>query len=91
MPGNEKEGIQKIMEENDLAAKGFHVDEISWLKRPDKPLGGYASIGIWLSTPDAAEWIMKTGCYLDRDMYVALNIIRLKGTDTTGVRDLTAT
>jgi hypothetical protein len=29
IPGNEKDGIARIMEENDLAAKGYRVDEIS--------------------------------------------------------------
>jgi hypothetical protein len=27
--GNEKDEIQKIMEESDLAARGFHIDETS--------------------------------------------------------------
>lgn len=61
LPGNEKDGIQKIMEENDLAAKGFYINEIAWMKRPDKPLGVHASLGIWLNTPDAAEWVVNNG------------------------------
>jgi hypothetical protein len=61
IPGNEKDGIARIMEENDLAAKGYRVDEIAWLKKPDKPLGMYASMGIWLNTPDAAEWMVNNG------------------------------
>jgi hypothetical protein len=61
LPQNEKEGIRKIMEENDLADRGFDVNEIAWLKRPDKPLGVSGSMGIWLSTPDAAEWIVNNG------------------------------
>ena len=61
LPQNEKEGIRKIMEENDLADRGFDVNEIAWLKRPDKPLGVSGSMGIWLSTSDAAEWIVNNG------------------------------
>jgi hypothetical protein len=61
IPGKEKDGIQKIMEENDLAAKGFYIDEIAWLKRTDKPLGMYASMGMWLNTSDATEWIVNNG------------------------------
>jgi hypothetical protein len=61
LPQNQKEGIRKIMEENDLADRGFDVNEIAWLKRPDKSLGVSGSMGIWLSTPDAAEWIVNNG------------------------------
>jgi hypothetical protein len=61
IPGSEKDGIQMIADENDLAAKGFHIDEIVWLRKPDKPLGMYASMGIWLDTPEAAEWIVNNG------------------------------
>lgn len=43
------------MEENDLITKGFHITEITWLKRHDKPLGIHTSIEIWLDTADAAE------------------------------------
>lgn len=32
LPINEKEGIQKIIGNNKLAAKGFQVEEIIWLK-----------------------------------------------------------
>lgn len=60
IPENQKVGIRKIMEENDLAARGFNIDEIAWLKRPDKLLGMSASMGIWLDTADAAEWIVIT-------------------------------
>ncbi|EED14551.1 hypothetical protein TSTA_107580 [Talaromyces stipitatus ATCC 10500] len=41
-----KEGIAKIMEENDLAKKGFKIEDIIWLKKKDRPLGRLASIGV---------------------------------------------
>jgi hypothetical protein len=49
------------MEENDLVAKGYHVDDIAWLESKDKPLGMSASLGMWLNTPEAAEWIINNG------------------------------
>ncbi|EED11754.1 hypothetical protein TSTA_109330 [Talaromyces stipitatus ATCC 10500] len=56
-----KEGIEKIMEENDLAEKGFEIKDIAWLKKKDSPLGKSASMGIWLNTPEAAESIISNG------------------------------
>jgi FtsZ-binding cell division protein ZapB len=56
-----KEGIEKIMEENDLAEKGFEIEDIAWLKKKDRPLGRSASMGIWLNTPEAAESILNNG------------------------------
>jgi hypothetical protein len=38
LPEHSTEGIQRIMDDNDFLAKGFQVDEITWLKRPEKPL-----------------------------------------------------
>lgn len=61
LPGKEKEGIQKIMDDNELEAKGFQVSEIAWLKKPDKPVGAHASMGIWLNTAEAAEWTVNNG------------------------------
>jgi len=49
------------MEENDLVAKGYHVDDIAWLESKDKPLGMSASLGMWLDTLEAAEWIINNG------------------------------
>ncbi|KIW97983.1 uncharacterized protein Z519_01567 [Cladophialophora bantiana CBS 173.52] len=48
-------GSPTIMEENNLAMKWFHINEIVWMKTPDKLLSMNASLGIWLDTPDAAE------------------------------------
>jgi hypothetical protein len=56
-----KEGIEKIMEENDLAERGFEIEDIAWLKKKDRPLGKSASMGIWLNTPEAAESIINNG------------------------------
>ncbi|EED11834.1 WD repeat-containing protein, putative [Talaromyces stipitatus ATCC 10500] len=56
-----KEGIEKIMEENDLAEKRFEIEDIAWLKKKDSPLGKSASMGIWLNIPEAAESIISNG------------------------------
>ncbi|EED11875.1 hypothetical protein TSTA_110550, partial [Talaromyces stipitatus ATCC 10500] len=64
-----KEGIEKIMEENDLAEKGFEIKDIVWLKKKDSPLGKSASIGIWLNTPEAAESIISNSL-LVRQRYI---------------------
>lgn len=58
---HKKDAIEKIMEENDLTAKGYCVDDVAWLKSKDKPLGMSASLGIWFDTPEAAEWIIHNG------------------------------
>lgn len=56
-----KEGIAKIVEENDLTEKGFEIEDIVWLKKKDRPLGKSASLGIWLNTPKAVESIINNG------------------------------
>jgi Spy/CpxP family protein refolding chaperone len=55
------QAIQKIMEENDLAEQGFQIEELAWLKRKDKVLGKFASLGIWLDSAEGAEYILNNG------------------------------
>jgi hypothetical protein len=78
IPGNERDGIQKIMEDNELAAKGFQVDEIAWLKRPDKPLGVHASMGIWFNTAEAAEWMVNNGLLFGRQYIGSVERYQIK-------------
>lgn len=52
------EAIEKIMEENDLAEQGFQIEELAWLKRKDKVLGKFASLGIWFNHAEGAEHIL---------------------------------
>ncbi|KAI9035009.1 zinc knuckle domain protein [Aspergillus affinis] len=61
LEGNKKQGIEKIMSENDLHDKKFRVEDIAWLKKRDTPLGKSASMGVWLDSPEAAEWIINNG------------------------------
>jgi hypothetical protein len=58
---HKKDAIQKMMDENDLAAKGFRIQDIAWLKAKDKSLGPSASLGVWLDTEVAAQWIIDNG------------------------------
>jgi hypothetical protein len=58
--------IAKITEENELAEKGFRIEEVAWLKRTDKILGKFASLGIWLDSPDGAEHFINKGFIVDR-------------------------
>jgi hypothetical protein len=58
---HKKDAIQKMMDENDLAAKGYRIHDIAWLKGKDKPLGHSASVGVWLDTEVAAQWIIDNG------------------------------
>ncbi|KAI3040862.1 hypothetical protein CBS147352_9731 [Aspergillus niger] len=61
LEGNKKQGIEKIMAENDLHDKKFRVEDIAWLKKRDMPLGKSASMGVWLDSPEAVEWIIDNG------------------------------
>ncbi|THC88360.1 hypothetical protein EYZ11_012191 [Aspergillus tanneri] len=44
LEGNKRQGIEKIMEENELTGRGFRVEDIAWLKKKDRPLGRSASM-----------------------------------------------
>jgi hypothetical protein len=56
-----EESINKIMEENDLTTKGFLVEDIAWLKSREKLLSRSASLRIWFSTKEAAQWAIDNG------------------------------
>ncbi|GFF84625.1 zinc knuckle domain protein [Aspergillus udagawae] len=58
---DKKGGIEKIMRENGLAEAGYQVEDITWLKRKDMPLGRSALMGIWLNTLEAANSILNNG------------------------------
>ncbi|OJD23632.1 hypothetical protein ACJ73_05010 [Blastomyces percursus] len=51
----------KITEENELAQKGYKVEEIAWLKKRESTLGASASLGIWLDSAEAAELAVNNG------------------------------
>lgn len=57
----EAQGIRKILEDNDMATKGFNIQEIAWLKNRGKELGRSASLGVWFDTAEATEWVIKNG------------------------------
>jgi hypothetical protein len=55
------QAIEKIMEENELTERGFQIEELAWLKARDKPLGKFASLGIWFDSAEGAERILDRG------------------------------
>lgn len=58
--------IRKIMEENDLQERGFRIEDIAWLKKRDKVLGTFASMGVWFDSAEAAQWMIDNGLLLDQ-------------------------
>jgi hypothetical protein len=55
------QAIEKITAENELAEQGFQIEEVAWLKRKDKMLGKFASLGIWFDSAEGAEYILNNG------------------------------
>jgi hypothetical protein len=58
---DKKQGVQKILAENNMEEKGFKIEDIAWLKKKDRPLGQSASLGIWFNTAEAAESVVLDG------------------------------
>lgn len=44
------QAIEKVTEENELTERGFQIEEVAWLKKKDKALGKFASLGIWFDS-----------------------------------------
>ncbi|OJD23483.1 hypothetical protein ACJ73_05157 [Blastomyces percursus] len=55
------QSMKKITEENELAKKGYKVEEIAWLKKRESTLCASASLGIWFDSAEAAEWAVNNG------------------------------
>ncbi|THC87599.1 hypothetical protein EYZ11_012956 [Aspergillus tanneri] len=77
LEGNKRKGIEKIMEENELTGRGFLVEDIAWLKKKDRPLGRSASMGIWLNSPEAAEWIINNGLLVGQRYIGSVELYRV--------------
>ncbi|OGE47071.1 hypothetical protein PENARI_c068G11618 [Penicillium arizonense] len=60
------EAIGKITNENDLTDRGFRIEDIAWLKKRDKKLGMFASMGLWFDSLEAAEWMLDNGLLIDQ-------------------------
>lgn len=58
--------IKKITDENNLTERGFQIEDIAWLKKRDKDLGAFASMGIWFDSAKAAEWMLGNGLLIDQ-------------------------
>ncbi|KAJ5215273.1 zinc knuckle domain protein [Penicillium cinerascens] len=57
--------IKKITEENNLPERGFRIEDITWLKKRDKALGVFGSLGIWFDSAEGARWMTEDGLLLD--------------------------
>jgi hypothetical protein len=57
--------IKKITEENNLPERGFRIEDIAWLKKRDKALGIFGSLGIWFDSAEGAQWMTDDGLLLD--------------------------
>jgi hypothetical protein len=55
------QAAEKIIEDNELAKHGFHIEELAWMKEKDKALGKFASLGIWFDSAEGAEYILQNG------------------------------
>ena len=55
------QAIEKVMEENELTERGFQIEEVAWLKKKDKALGKFASLGIWFDSAEGADWMLNNG------------------------------
>jgi hypothetical protein len=63
---DKERAIQKIMEENELQERGFRIEDIAWLKKRDKRLGAFGSMGIWFDSEEAAQWLLYNGLVIDQ-------------------------
>lgn len=55
LPDNEHEFIRQLMEENDMPARNFQIDQATWLIENGKRPGYHATLGLWFDTKDAAQ------------------------------------
>ncbi|OGE46890.1 hypothetical protein PENARI_c093G11063, partial [Penicillium arizonense] len=60
------QAIEKIMKENDLNELGLRIEEVAWLKKRDKVLGKFASLGIWFDTTEGANLLLDKGFLVGR-------------------------
>lgn len=55
------QAMEKLMDENNLAERGFRIEELAWLKQRDRVLGKFASLGIWFDSAEGAEYMLNNG------------------------------
>jgi hypothetical protein len=58
---DKEKSIERIMDENQLASKGFRIEDIAWLISKEKTLGRSATLGVWFDTKEGAEWAIYNG------------------------------
>jgi hypothetical protein len=77
-PESERAFIDKIMDENSMAQRGYRISQVAWLKPRDKPVGKHGSLAIWFDTREAAEWTMDNGLLVGQRYIGSLMPYRLK-------------
>lgn len=77
-PENQRTFIDRIMEENNMAQRGYRVSQVAWLKPRDKPIGKHGSLAIWFDTREAAEWTMDNGLLVGQRYIGSLMPYQLK-------------
>ncbi|KAI9045184.1 uncharacterized protein KD926_009598 [Aspergillus affinis] len=55
------QAIEKIMKDNDSNEQGPRIEKIAWLKKKDKALGDYASLGIWFDSTEGVDYVLGKG------------------------------
>jgi uncharacterized protein YoxC len=78
LPNNKHDIINQIMEENEMQTRNFNIDDIAWLKQSDKPLGVTASLGLWLDTAEAAEWVVTNGLLYGQRYIGSVEVYQLR-------------
>ena len=53
------------MEEN-----GFRIEEVAWLKKMDKLLGKFVSLGIWFDSTEEAEYSILNDGLLGGEIHI---------------------
>lgn len=72
------QAIEKIMKENDLNEPGLRIEEVAWLKKKDKALGKFASLGIWFDTAEGADLLLDKGFLVSRGFIGSVERCELK-------------
>jgi hypothetical protein len=72
------QAIEKIMKDNDLHELGLRIEELAWLKKRDKVLGKFASLGIWFDTAEGANSLLDKGFLIGRRFIGSVERCELK-------------
>ena len=66
--------IEKIVTEEDLAARGFRIEEVARLKKKEKVLEEFASLGIYVYSAEGTAFILNYSVLVLNRVSGSLNI-----------------